>query len=88
MVYFFAEERQGTAPAPFLVNALIETRKHELWAATIQGVWRMNHVAHTMERMFADEINFPVQALGKDESGTLYIPTDFISTMAAACVIL
>lgn len=35
----------------------------------------MNHVARTMERMFADEINFPVQALGKDESGTLYIAT-------------
>lgn len=75
LAYHFAEERQGIAPAPFLVNALIEAQKHELWAATIQGVWRMNHVARTMERMFADEINFPVQALGKDESGTLYIAT-------------
>lgn len=75
LVYHFAEKNTGTAPAPFLVNALLETHKHELWAATIQGVWRMNHANHLMERMFADEINFPVQALDKDDAGNLYIAT-------------
>lgn len=75
LTYHFAEKNTGTAPAPFLVNALLETRKHEFWAATIQGVWRMNHANHQMERMFADEINFPVQALDKDDAGHLYIAT-------------
>lgn len=75
LVYHFAEKKSGIKPSPFLVNALLEVRKHEFWAGTIQGVWRMNHEKRSLERLFGDEISFSVQALDKDNDGNLYIAT-------------
>ncbi len=75
LAYHFWEEKTRDNYSPFLVNTLLEVRKHELWVGTIQGVWRTNHEEHKMERLFADKINFSVQALAKDEAGHVYIAT-------------
>lgn len=74
-LYTFAEKQVGITPSPFLVNALIENNKHDFWAGTIQGLFRMNHEKRILERVFTEEINFPVQALEKDEENRLYIGT-------------
>lgn len=74
-VYHFAEKQKGTAPSPFLVNALVENPKYDFWIGTIQGLWRMNHDNRLLERMFSDEINFSVQALSTDSEHRLYIGT-------------
>ena len=73
--YHFAEEYQGSAPSPFLVNTIIENYKHDFWVGTIQGLWHMNHSNRTLERMFTQEINFSVQVLKKNEENQLYIGT-------------
>lgn len=75
LVYHFAEKQKGTAPSPFLVNALIENGRHDFWVGTIQGLWRMNHSTRLLERMFADEINISVQSLEIDSEHRLYIGT-------------
>lgn len=74
-VYHFTEKQVATTPAPLLVNALIENRKNDFWVGSIQGLFHMNHEKHTLERVFPEEINFSVQALGKDEENRLYIGT-------------
>ena len=48
----FAEKQVGITPSPFLVNALIENNKHDFWAGTIQGLFRMNHEKRILERVF------------------------------------
>lgn len=73
--YTFTEKQTGITPSPFLVNALIENHKHDFWTGTIQGLFRINHEKRILERVFTEEINFPVQALEKDEENRLYIGT-------------
>lgn len=75
LVYRFQAERNDPGPAPFLVNALLENQKADFWVGTIQGVWRLNHRDCLAERAFADEINFPVEALAKDSAHRVYIGT-------------
>ena len=74
-VYHFTEKQAGITPSPFLVNALIENHKHDFWAGTIQGLFHMNHEKRTLERIFTEEINFPVQVLERDQENRLYIGT-------------
>lgn len=74
-IYHFTGLQESNTPSPFLVNALIENRKHDFWAGNIQGLFRMNHEKHTLERVFTEEINFSVQSLEKDEENRLYIGT-------------
>lgn len=67
--------KRNSLPSPFLVNALLENHKHEIYAGNIQGLWKLNHDSLSMERVFAREINVPVKSLGKDNNHNIYIGT-------------
>ncbi len=78
-VYNLSYEYEGggrpNVYAGSLVNALMETQRHELWVGNIRGLWRLNHSTRLAERMFPEQINCPVQALEKDSRNHLYIGT-------------
>ena len=75
LAYTFDVYLKDAVYAPALVNAILETHRHEYWVGNIRGLWRLNHQTGKIDRMFPEQINFPVQALGKDSKNNLYIGT-------------
>lgn len=68
---------EGNLPnyAPYLVNAIVERKHHEYLVGTIQGLWQLDHGSRTVERIFQEQINFPVHSLKKDKENRIFIGT-------------
>lgn len=58
-----------------IISSLVQTAPYAYWAGNKKGVWRLNHDTRLLERAFAEEVNFPVNKLDRDDRGNLYIGT-------------
>ncbi len=71
--YLFEMPNKGYAS--LIVNAITERTRHEYWVGNQFGLWRLDHQTKRAIRMFASQINTPVNALTKDSAHNLYIGT-------------
>lgn len=60
---------------PCRVNAIIETRSDRMYVGNHQGLFTMSADTQELERVCANSITFPVNALAHDGKGTLWVGT-------------
>lgn len=65
----------GTDRKKMRVNAIIETKGRKLWCGNGLGLWRLNRETDQLQRMYAQQMDVPVQALAETTDGRLWVGT-------------